>query len=53
MQAGALTILPPAIRISQRLLSVTNVPERMVFVPGGDYRLIGWSRPTRSARAPG
>ena len=46
MRAGALTILPPAIRISQRLLSVTNVPARMVFVPGGDYRLIGWSRPT-------
>ena len=46
MRAGALTILPPAIRISQRLLSVTKVPARMVFVPGGDYRLIAWSRPT-------
>ena len=46
MRAGALTILPPAIRISQRLLSVTHVPARMVFVPGGDYRLIAWSRPT-------
>ena len=46
MRPGALTILPPAIRISQRLLSVTQVPARMVFVPGGDYRLIAWSRPT-------
>jgi hypothetical protein len=46
MRTGALTILPPAIRISQRLLSVTKVPARMAFVPGGDYRLIAWSRPT-------
>ena len=30
----------------QRLLSANTVPARMVFVPGGDYRLIAWSRPT-------
>jgi eukaryotic-like serine/threonine-protein kinase len=46
MRAGALTILPPPIRITQRLLPANTVPERMVFVPGGDYRLISWSRPT-------
>ena len=46
MRAGAMTILPPAIRIRQKLLPVTKVPARMVFVPGGDYRLIAWSRPT-------
>ena len=53
MRAGALTILPPAIRISQRLLPVTKVPARMVFVPGGDYRLIGMVTPDGSARAAG
>jgi serine/threonine protein kinase/formylglycine-generating enzyme required for sulfatase activity len=46
IRAGALTITPPPIRIDQRLLSANTVPARMVFVPGGDYRLISWSRPT-------
>ncbi|HUE89027.1 MAG TPA: bifunctional serine/threonine-protein kinase/formylglycine-generating enzyme family protein [Vicinamibacterales bacterium] len=45
-RVGALTITPPPIRIEQRLLPVSGVPARMVFVPGGDYRLISWSRPT-------
>jgi eukaryotic-like serine/threonine-protein kinase len=46
MQAGALRITPPPIRIQQRLMPTGVVPARMVFVPGGDYRLISWSRPT-------
>ena len=46
IRTGALTITPPPIRIDQRLLSANTVPARMVFVPGGDYRLISWSRPT-------
>ena len=46
MRASALTITPPPIRIDQRLLPAGAVPARMVFVPGGDYRLISWSRPT-------
>jgi len=45
-RAGALTIMPPPIRVEQRLLPASGVPARMVFVPGGDYRLISWSRPT-------
>ena len=45
-RAGALTITPPPTRIVQRLLPVSAVPPRMVLVPGGDYRLISWSRPT-------
>ena len=45
-RAGALTITPPPIRVQQRLLPASAVPARMVFVPGGDYRLISWSRPT-------
>ena len=46
IRMGALTITPPPIRIEQRLLPANTVPARMVFVPGGDYRLISWSRPT-------
>jgi serine/threonine protein kinase/formylglycine-generating enzyme required for sulfatase activity len=46
VRAGALTITPPPMRIEQRLLPAGGVPARMVFVPGGDYRLISWSRPT-------
>ena len=46
IRTGALTITPPPIRIDQRLLPANTVPARMVFVPGGDYRLISWSRPT-------
>ena len=45
-RAGTLTIMPPPIRITQRLLPSQGAPPRMVFVPGGDYRLISWARPT-------
>jgi serine/threonine protein kinase/formylglycine-generating enzyme required for sulfatase activity len=45
-RVGALRIVPPPIRIDQRLIPVSDLPARMVFVPGGDYRLISWSRPT-------
>ena len=27
-------------------MPASAVPDRMAFVPGGDYRLIAWSRPT-------
>ena len=43
---SALTITPPPIRVTQRLMPADSVPDRMTFVPGGDYRLIAWSRPT-------
>jgi eukaryotic-like serine/threonine-protein kinase len=46
MRAGSLTITPQPIRIEERLMPATAVPARMVFVPGGDYRLVSWSRPT-------
>jgi formylglycine-generating enzyme required for sulfatase activity/tRNA A-37 threonylcarbamoyl transferase component Bud32 len=46
VRTGALTIMPPPIRITQRLQPAAAVPERMVLVPGGEYRLISWSRPT-------
>jgi len=37
---------PPPIRVEQKLIAADKMPERMVFVPGGDYRLVAWSRPT-------
>lgn len=43
---GQLTITPPPIKVNQRLVPATTMPERMVFVPGGEYRLVGWERPT-------
>ena len=43
---GQLTITPPPIQVNQRLLPAEIMPARMVFVPGGDYRLVGWERPT-------
>ena len=39
-------LLPPPARIEQRLIEQGRVPERMVFVPGGEYRLVSWRRPT-------
>lgn len=46
VRASALTIMPPPIRLEHSLLPVSAQPPGMVFVPGGDYRLISWSRPT-------
>jgi serine/threonine protein kinase/formylglycine-generating enzyme required for sulfatase activity len=46
VRAGTLTIVPPPIRIDQKLLPAGAVPRSMVSVPGGDYRLVSWSRPT-------
>jgi formylglycine-generating enzyme required for sulfatase activity/tRNA A-37 threonylcarbamoyl transferase component Bud32/pimeloyl-ACP methyl ester carboxylesterase len=43
---GALTITPPPIRLDVHLLKTDAQPTRMVAVPGGDYRLVSWSRPT-------
>src|SRR6266850_227114 len=39
-------VQPPPIRVEQKLIAADKVPEHMVFVPGGDYRLVAWSRPT-------
>jgi eukaryotic-like serine/threonine-protein kinase len=43
MRAG---LIPPPIRIEEKLIEAAKVPDRMAFVSGGDYRLAGWSRPT-------
>jgi formylglycine-generating enzyme required for sulfatase activity len=38
-------VLPPA-NITQELVPAASAPAGMVLVPGGDYRLVAWSRPT-------
>ncbi len=43
---GTFQVAPQPVRINQRLLAASANPAGMVFVPGGDYRLIAWSRPT-------
>ena len=45
-RVGPLTITPPPLAVTQRLLPAQTMPQRMVFVAGGDYRLAGWERPT-------
>jgi serine/threonine protein kinase/formylglycine-generating enzyme required for sulfatase activity len=51
LHTGTLVVLPGPINIDEKLLSADKVPDRMVFVPGGDYRLVAWARPTE-ARVP-
>jgi eukaryotic-like serine/threonine-protein kinase len=46
MHTGKLVVLPPPIRIEQKLFPPDQMPNQMVFVPGGDYRLVAWARPT-------
>ena len=51
VRMGALTITPPPIQLTLSLVPAASMPEGMVFVPGSDYRLVSWSRPTdRRAR---
>jgi serine/threonine protein kinase/formylglycine-generating enzyme required for sulfatase activity len=51
MHAGNFIVYPPPIQVVQRLLTEAGQPDRMAFVPGGDYRLVAWARPTE-ARVP-
>jgi serine/threonine protein kinase/formylglycine-generating enzyme required for sulfatase activity len=46
IHVGSLVVLPPSIRVQQKLLASGEMPERMAFVPASDYRLVGWARPT-------
>jgi eukaryotic-like serine/threonine-protein kinase len=44
------TLLPPddPTRVEQRLIETARLPERMVFVPGSNYKLVSWRRPTNA-----
>lgn len=46
LHTGNLVVVPPPIRIDQKLFRPDQIPNNMVFVPGGDYRLVAWARPT-------
>jgi serine/threonine protein kinase/formylglycine-generating enzyme required for sulfatase activity len=37
------------IRIQTQLIPLSQSPERMVFVPGGEYRLVSYGKPTEAA----
>jgi eukaryotic-like serine/threonine-protein kinase len=39
---------PGVIEVKTRLGDATKVPDGMVFVPGGDYKLVGWGRATNA-----
>jgi formylglycine-generating enzyme required for sulfatase activity/pimeloyl-ACP methyl ester carboxylesterase len=39
-------LLSPPIQIRETLNPIAKAPARMLFVPGGEYRLVGWRRPT-------
>ncbi len=40
-----------ALRVEQKLMEASKVPDRMVFVPGGEYKLLSYGKPTeKSAR---
>lgn len=44
-------MLPPddPTNIHQRLIETAKQPQRMVFVPGGPYKLVSWDRPTNAS----
>ncbi|HSE21974.1 MAG TPA: protein kinase, partial [Pyrinomonadaceae bacterium] len=46
LHAGNLMVVPPPISIQQKLFTATSMPGQMVFVPGSNYRLVAWARPT-------
>ena len=46
LRGSALTVVPPPIDLTFGLKPESEVPEEMVFVPGGEYRLSAWERPT-------
>ena len=45
-RAGAVTFPMPAANLTVKLQPANATPPSMVFVPGGEYRLVAWSRPT-------
>lgn len=41
-------IAMPPIEISAKLVEAEQVPDRMIFVPGGEYKLVSYTRPTEN-----
>lgn len=39
---------PPPTTVEVKLISAAEIPEKMVFVPGGDYQLVSWKKPANA-----
>jgi eukaryotic-like serine/threonine-protein kinase len=48
MRLSGLLVPSPPVRLEARLIEAGKGPARMAFVPGGDYRMVSWSRPTEA-----
>jgi serine/threonine protein kinase/formylglycine-generating enzyme required for sulfatase activity len=48
LYAGNMVVLPRPIQVKQKLFTADEMPDRMTFVPGGEYRLVAWARPTEA-----
>jgi formylglycine-generating enzyme required for sulfatase activity len=48
LHTGTLVVLPEPLDLNEKLLPADQVPDRMVMVTGGDYRLVAWARPTEA-----
>jgi serine/threonine protein kinase/formylglycine-generating enzyme required for sulfatase activity/predicted esterase len=46
LEADGMKFRPPPISVEQKLIPVDKMPAGMVAVAGGEYRLVGWARPT-------
>ena len=46
MRTDGLFLATPPLQVEARLIPVAAMPAGMVFVPGSDYRMASWSRPT-------
>jgi serine/threonine protein kinase/formylglycine-generating enzyme required for sulfatase activity/predicted esterase len=47
-RVGGSFIAAPPLDLKIKLLEKEKMPDRMVFVPGSDYSLVNWSRPTET-----
>lgn len=45
---GGSFIASPPLKIEARLIEADKAPPRMIYVPGGEYSLVNWSRSTES-----
>ncbi len=45
-RVGGSFIASPPVQIETNLIESAKLPEKMVFVPSGEYSLVNWSRPT-------
>jgi eukaryotic-like serine/threonine-protein kinase len=46
MRTSKLVRMPPPIQVETRLVAAAASPAGMVFVPGSNYRMVSWTRPS-------